>query len=296
MSKIIKVTNLSYKINHPDNQNVWALSNINHEFSFGKITAIIGPSGSGKTMLCKHLNGLLKPTTGTVQIFDMTINSLQKKIPNVLKLRKTVGFVSQNPERQLFEENVHKEVIFGPLNFGFNKDVALTQAKKYFSSLGWNIKNLNQSPFKFSGGQKRKIALAGILAYEPEIIIFDSPTAGLDVFSQEKFQNLILDLKNNFQKTIIFVSHNMNEVLALADEVLLLDQGHKILHTTPSKLFQNRQICEKYQLKIPDTIRFIRMLNALGVDTTHLNWRSFHTFSETLAQQLGKTEDKNHDE
>lgn len=293
MSKTIKITNLGHKINRPDNNNFWALRNINHEFAFGKITAIIGPSGSGKTILCKHLNGLLKPTTGKVQIFDMEINSEQKKIKNVLKLRKLVGFVSQNPERQLFEENVHKEVIFGPLNFGFNKDVALVQAKKYFHSLGWDIKNLKQSPFKFSGGQKRKIALAGILAYEPEIIIFDSPTAGLDVFSQEKFQNLILDLKNNFQKTIIFVSHNMNEVLTLADEVLVLDQGQKVTHTTPTKLFKNQSLCEKYQLKIPDTIRFIRMLNEVGVDTNHLNDRSFQTLSETLANQLTLNEEKN---
>lgn len=289
MSKIIEVKNLGHKITRLDGSSFWGLKGINHTFVAGQITAIIGPSGSGKTLFCKHLNGLLKPTLGSLKAFDIEINKTTKKIKNIFLLRRRIGYVSQNPEKQLFEENVEREVVFGPLNFGFNRDVALNQAKKYFKSLGWNIRDLKQSPFRFSGGQKRKIALASILSYEPEVIIFDSPTSGLDIFSQEKFRLLIHDLKTKFKKTIIFVSHNMNEVLELADEVILFQAGEKVLQTTPLKLFTDPKLCAKYQLNTPETISFMNKLNQSGFNTKELNPVSLATFAETLVARILKS-------
>ncbi len=289
MNKIIEVKNLSHKITRLDGSSFWGLKGVNHTFFRGQITAIIGPSGAGKTLFCKHLNGLLKPTLGSLKAFEIEITSQTKKIKNIFRLRRQIGYVCQNPEKQLFEENVEREVVFGPLNFGFNRDVALNQAKKYFHSLGWNIRDLKQSPFRFSGGQKRKIALASILSYEPEVIIFDSPTSGLDIFSQEKFRSLIHDLKTKFNKTIIFVSHNMNEVLALADQVILLQNGEKILQTTPLHLFTNQKLCNQYQLNLPETISFMNKLKESGFNTQELNPTSLDTFAETLVARILKS-------
>ena len=286
MSKIIEVKNLGHKITRIDGSGFWGLKAISHNFASGKITAIIGPSGAGKTLFCKHLNGLLRPTTGSIKTFGIEITARTKKIKNIFLLRRHIGYVCQNPEKQLFEETVEREVVFGPVNFGFNRDIALNQAKKYFTSLGWNIKNLKQSPFQFSGGQQRKIALAGILAYEPEVIIFDAPTSGLDVFSQEKFQILVHDLKTHFKKTIIFVSHNMNEVLALADEVILLENGEKVLEMSPLALFTDQKLCAKHQLTIPDTVVFMHKLNQSGFNTQSLNPTSLDTLAETLAARI----------
>ena len=269
-----------------DGHTDWVLRNINHEFPLNQITAIIGPSGAGKTVLCKHLNGLLKPTTGQIQIFNFVISAPARKIKNVLALRKRVGFVFQNSERQLFEETVHKEIIFGPMNFGFKKATALAQGQKHLQNLDFDVDNLSRSPFSFSGGQKRKIALASILAYEPDLIIFDAPTAGLDLSSQEKLLLKMRELKTRFGKTIIFVSRNMNEVLAIADQVLVMEKGTKVGAYSPQKLFHDTAFCQQHNIQLPDTIKFVNKLRRNGFDTSQLDPRSFQTLVTTLTAQL----------
>lgn len=236
INKIV-VNNLTCVFSNEYVPDTVALRNVTLSFPINKITAIIGSAASGKTILLKHLNGLLVPTSGSVEIGDFIIKAKQRKIANIKKIRKNVGFVFEFPERQLFEETVEKDTIFGPLNFGFNKKQAKRNALKYLEMLGLDQSYLSQSPFNLSGGEKRKVAIAGILAYDPQIILFDQLGAGLDLKTKSDFFRLLFDLKKRMQKTIIFTSNDNDDVLKIADQVVVLDHGRVIKVTSPKKLF-----------------------------------------------------------
>lgn len=263
ISKII-VENLSYSFQNDYAKNTVALDNVSLSFPINQITAIIGPSGSGKTVLLKHLNGLLVPGSGFVKIGDFMIKPKQRKIPHIQKIRKNVGFVFEFPERQLFEETVEKDIVFGPLNFGFKKPEARKNAIKYLKLLGLNESYLNRSPFNLSGGEKRKVAIAGILAYDPEIILFDQLGAGLDLKTKNDFLKLLVELKTKMQKTIIFTSNDSDDILKIADQIVLLNHGKVAKICSPQELFWDLPFCQRSGILLPRTVSFLNSLQRAG--------------------------------
>ncbi|MCI5774628.1 MAG: energy-coupling factor transporter ATPase, partial [Erysipelotrichaceae bacterium] len=215
-----------------------ALKNIDLEISEGKLTAIIGATGSGKSTLVQHLNALLLPSDGKVYILDRTIASDEK--PTKLKsLRKDVGLVFQFPEYQLFEETIIKDVAFGPKNFDCSEEEALIKAKKALAMVNIDASFYDKSPLDLSGGQKRRVAIAGILAMDPKIIVLDEPTAGLDPQGAKAMMELFQRLNKQYQKTIIIVSHDMEHVFNYCDEVVVLDHGNVRCHLTVDEFFKD---------------------------------------------------------
>ncbi|WHP39222.1 MAG: ATP-binding cassette domain-containing protein [Mollicutes bacterium] len=268
--KKIQIKNLVHKFNLNENDEVTALNGINLDFELNKITVIIGASSSGKTVLLQHLNGLLLPTSGEVIVDDFVFTNKRNKRTNIQKLRKKIGFLFQFPEQQLFEETVKKDIIFGPLNFGFDKETAFIKAKEKMHLLQLSENFLPKSPLQLSGGEKRKVAIAGIFSYEPDLLVVDQLGRGLDAETKKNFLNLLLELKNKFNKTIIAAAHDMNSVLKIADKIILLEKGKVVLETTPIKLFQDQELCQKFEIEIPKTIKFVKLLARQKFPTNNL--------------------------
>ena len=255
--QIIKVENLHKTFSRKTPFEHEALKGVNLTIDQGDFLAIIGETGSGKSSLISHFNGLTKPTSGFVKIFDFEINSSKKKIKKINDLRKRVGMVFQFPEYQLFEETVIKDVMFGPKNFGIPKEEALKRAHKYIDELKLPPETKERSPFDLSGGQKRKVALAGILAIETDIMIFDEPTAGLDPESEEEVLDICRDL-NKKGKTVIMITHNMENVLKYAHKVAVMKEGVVTNVDTPSNIFKNGQLMQEVNLDIPKIYKFLQ--------------------------------------
>lgn len=201
-----------------------ALDDVSLEIKEGAFTAIIGETGSGKTTLVQHLNALLLPSKGKLQVLDRLITADQK--PKQLKsLRKQVGLVFQFPEYQLFEETILKDVCFGPKNFGATEEEARDMAVKMLKLVGLDESYLDQSPFELSGGQKRRVAIAGILAMDPQVLVLDEPTAGLDPQGAKEMMDLFVELNKTYHKTVLIVTHDMEHVLHSCDEVVVVAKG-----------------------------------------------------------------------
>ncbi len=234
-----------------------ALSGVDIKINAGEFVTIVGETGSGKSSLITHINALTKPTSGEINVFEFKLTNSKKKIKNIKDLRSKVGMVFQFPEYQLFEETVLKDVMFGPRNFGVSKEDAEEKANKYIDQLKLPEETKQRSPFDLSGGQKRKVALAGILAIETDVLIFDEPTAGLDPESEREVLEICKDL-NDQGKTIIFVTHNMENVLKYSSRVIVLKDGKVIWTDTPEKTFQNGTLIEKANLDIPQIYNFLQ--------------------------------------
>jgi energy-coupling factor transport system ATP-binding protein len=243
---------------HTDEETL-VLQNFTYNFNKNKIFFIIGNSGTGKTTLVTHFNGLLKSKYGDIYINDIPILAKQRKIKKFKELRKNVGMVLQFPEYQLFKDTVEKDIMFGPINLGVKKPEAKLRAKKYLNKLGLADKFLLHSPFELSGGQKRRVALAGILAIEPQILIFDEPSAGLDPAGEQEIIKIIRDLKTD-GKTIIVITHVMDQVLTLADEVIVLDKQKIVASGTPYQIFTNKELIQATKLDTPKIIKVIFQL------------------------------------
>ena len=236
------------------------LDEMNYSFEKNKIHFIIGNSGTGKTTLVTHFNGLLKSRYGDINILDKHfILGKNKKIKKIKELRKDVGLVFQFPEYQLFKDTIQADIMFGPINLGVSKEEAKRRAKKYLNMLGLDDSFLDRSPFNLSGGQKRRVALAGILAIEPKIIIFDEPTAGLDPTGEKEILNIILDLKNKGH-TVFVISHMMNHVLEIADNVIVLGNKKVVAFDEPYKIFRNKKLIKENSLDQPFIIKIIEKL------------------------------------
>ena len=197
-----------------------ALHGIDLSIPEGKVTAIIGQTGSGKSTLVQHLNGLLIPSAGTLDICGFHIQPLLK-IKDVKELRKEVGLVFQFPEYQLFEETIEKDIAFGPKNFGVGEEEANALVKKILPMVGLDESYLQRSPFELSGGQKRRVAIAGILVLDPKVLVLDEPTAGLDPQGAKEMMSLFMDLNRTHKKTILLVSHDMEHVMRYCDHVIV---------------------------------------------------------------------------
>lgn len=236
------------------------LKRINFTFLKNKIYCIIGNSGSGKTTLVNHFNGLLKSSEGNIYLIDnQKILFYKRKIRNYKAIRRNISSVMQSPENQLFKETVLKDVAFGPKILGIPKDQVIPISVKALLDLDLGEDFFNSNPFNLSGGQKRKVALAGILAINPKIIIFDEPTVGLDPFSEKIILNLIESLKKQ-KKTVIVISHNMNNVFKIADHILLLNDGKLIYDAPTFDFFKNKKILTDYDIVTPQIIEVINKL------------------------------------
>lgn len=231
-----------------------ALNGINLSLKKNSFTAIIGKTGSGKSSLIQHLNAILLPESGSVEIGDFkVVPQVGKKKVNYKDLRKKVGLVFQFSEYQLFEETVLQDVMFGPLNFDMSEEEAKEIALKYLKMVNLDEFYYDKSPFELSGGQKRRVAIAGILAMEPDIVVLDEPTAGLDPQGAIEIMEIFLSLKNDFNKTLILVSHDMDFVYEYADEVVLLNDG-KVVFKDEVVSFYNDDRLSEYDIEAPKLV------------------------------------------
>ena len=234
----------------------------------GSYTAIIGHTGSGKSTLLQLLNGLLRPTKGTIQFEDFVLDNHSE--PKEMKyLRKKVGLVFQFPESQLFAETVLADVAFGPQNFGVPKDKAEEIAKEKLAIVGLEESIYDKSPFELSGGQMRRVAIAGILAIEPEILVLDEPTAGLDPAGRKELMALFETLHKNGM-TLVLVTHTMDDVANFADTVFALEAGKLVLNGSPREVFQQVEYLQKLQLGVPQITNFALQLKRRGLPLDRL--------------------------
>lgn len=215
-----------------------AIENVDLNIKDGVVLAVIGETGSGKSTLVQHLNGLLKPTKGKLIIDDFVIEA-DVKATKLKQLKKHVGLVFQFPEYQLFEETVLKDVMFGPKNFGVSEEDAKKIALEKLAYVGLSSDTYTKSPFELSGGQKRRVAIAGILAMDPSVIILDEPTAGLDPQGSKEIMDLFMKLNKEEHKTVIMVTHDMEHVLTYCDEVALMAKGQLVTHESVSTFMQS---------------------------------------------------------
>ena len=259
----IKVRNLShiYSPGMPDEQ--IAIQNINYDIYDGEVVAIIGHTGSGKSTLLQHLNGLLKATEGTIEIGDVDIT--KPGIP-MKDVRKRVGLVFQYPEYQLFDETVEKDVAFGPKNLGLNEEEVQRRVKEALELVNLDFEEIRErSPFELSGGQKRRVAIAGVIAMKPQVLILDEPTAGLDPGAHKDILRMIEDIHQRQNNIIIFVSHNMADVANLADKIMVMDKGRMIMMGTPEEVFSQEERLEAIGLDVPPVTKFINSLSKAGI-------------------------------
>ena len=259
----IKINHLSYTYLKKTPNEVEALNDVSLEIPEGKITTIIGHTGSGKSTLIQTLNGLLLPTSGTVEIGDFIVTSDKRKNKKIKELRKHVSIVFQFPEYQLFEETVEKDVAFGLKNYGFKEDEAIEKAHEALKRVGLDESFYKRSPFELSGGEKRRVAIAGIIAIGPEVLVLDEPTAGLDPVGSKIILDLVVDL-NKQGKTIILVTHDMNIVMNYADHVVVMNDGKIAFEGTSSKLFSGD--VSNYSIEIPSLFKFCQSLKEHDVN------------------------------
>ncbi|AYD39283.1 energy-coupling factor transporter ATPase [Clostridium fermenticellae] len=262
----IKIENLTHIYMKGSPFEKKALDNVNITINDGEFVALIGHTGSGKSTLIQHINGLLKPYSGKIIIDDTDIT--QKNV-NLNFIRKKVGLVFQYPEYQLFEETVEKDIAFGPNNLGLSNDEINVRVKRAMDMVGLNYeKYKSKSPFDLSGGQKRRVAIAGVVAMEPKILILDEPTAGLDPKGRDDILGQIKKLHKEYNMTIILVSHSMEDVAKLADRILVMDKGTCILDGTPSKVFKEIDTLESVGLAVPQVTYLARKLKGKGFDVS----------------------------
>ncbi|MEK4508618.1 energy-coupling factor transporter ATPase [Paenibacillus sp. FSL K6-2524] len=241
-----------------DAKNLWrhgALEDIDLKINEGEFVAIAGASGSGKSTLLQHLNGILMPTTGKVQVLDV-IMSAGEKTPKLMELRRRVGLVFQFPEHQLFEDTVEKDLCFGPLNFGSSKVEAKEQASKALSMVGLDDSFLERNPFHLSGGQMRKVAIATVLAMDPDVIVLDEPTATLDPQSRAELAELLYRLRRDQGKTVIVVTHRMEEMLPYVDQWIVMQDGRKTFQGSAAELTREALKLEASGLALPSCISY----------------------------------------
>jgi len=235
-----------------------ALYNINLKIDDNEFVGIIGPTGSGKSTLVQHFNGLLKPTSGKVYVNGMDTSGSSLK-----ELRKQVGIVFQYPEHQLFEETVYKDIAFGLKKMGLKENEIEERVCNSISSVGLSKDVLHKSPFELSGGQKRRVAIAGILVMNPRILVLDEPAAGLDPRGRDEIYNLIVELHNKKGLTVILVSHSMEDIAKLARRVIVMNEGKIVMDGQVEEVFKNAEKLESIGLSVPQITYLMKKLKAI---------------------------------
>lgn len=258
----IKIENLTYIYMEGTPFEKKALDNVNINIKDGEFVALIGHTGSGKSTLIQHINGLLKPKSGRIIVEDTDITKKNVKLSSI---RKKVGLVFQYPEYQLFEETIEKDIAFGPINLGLNEEEVNKRIKRAMKIVGLDYETYkSKSPFDLSGGQKRRVAIAGVVAMEPRVLILDEPTAGLDPKARDDIYNKIQDLRKEYNMTIILVSHSMEDVAKFADKILVMHEGKCILKGKPSDVFSNTDTLESVGLAVPEVTYLVKRLKQKG--------------------------------
>lgn len=256
-----------------------ALSDVSLTIEDGSYTALIGHTGSGKSTILQLLNGLLVPSQGSVRVFDTLITSTSKN-KDIRQIRKQVGLVFQFAENQIFEETVLKDVAFGPQNFGVSEEDAEKIAREKLALVGIEESLFDRSPFELSGGQMRRVAIAGILAMEPAILVLDEPTAGLDPLGRKELMNLFKKLHQSGM-TIVLVTHLMDDVAEYANQVYVMEKGRLVKGGKPSDVFQDVVFMEEVQLGVPKITAFCKRLADRGVSFKRLPIK-IEEFKESL--------------
>ena len=256
-----------------------ALSDVSLTIEDGSYTALIGHTGSGKSTILQLLDGLLVPSQGSVRVFDTLITSTSKN-KDIRQIRKQVGLVFQFAENQIFEETVLKDVAFGPQNFGVSEEDAEQIAREKLALVGIDESLYNRSPFELSGGQMRRVAIAGILAMEPAILVLDEPTAGLDPLGRKELMNLFKKLHQSGM-TIVLVTHLMDDVAEYASQVYVMEKGRLVKFGKPSDVFQDVVFMEEVQLGVPKITAFCKRLTDRGVSFKRLPIK-IEEFKESL--------------
>lgn len=262
MSIIIEELNHIYDIGSPFETN--ALNSISLEIEKGDFVGLIGHTGSGKSTLIQHMNGLLKPTSGKIFINGFDITSSKAKLSEI---RKKVGLVFQYPEYQLFEETVEKDVAFGPNNLGIEPEEVTRRVKESLEMVGLDYEEIRgKSPFELSGGQKRRVAIAGVIAMKPEVLILDEPTAGLDPKGRDEILEQILALHAKQGITVILVSHSMEDIARYVRKIFVMDGGSLVLAGDPAEVFSHVEQLEAIGLAAPQVTYVAKALAAKGID------------------------------
>ncbi|NLK94690.1 MAG: energy-coupling factor transporter ATPase [Clostridiales bacterium] len=258
----IKIENLNYVYmpNGPFEKK--ALNNVNLEIDDNDFLAIIGHTGSGKSTLIQHLNGLIKATSGKIIIDGVDITD---KNVNLIDIRKKDGIVFQYPEYQLFEETIEKDIAFGPKNLGLSEEEIHSRVKRSMEMVGLDYETFkDKSPFDLSGGQKRRVAIAGVIAMEPKVLILDEPTAGLDPKGRDDVLSKIKDLHDKYLMTIVWVSHSMEDVAELASRVVVMNDGSVAFEGSPKEVFKQSDKLEAIGLGVPQVTYLMKALKAKG--------------------------------
>ena len=266
-----------------------ALHDISFSIEDGSYVAIIGHTGSGKSTILQHLNALLKPTEGIVELGDKTIDSTTGN-KDLKPLRKKVGIVFQFPEAQLFEETVEKDIAFGPKNFGVSEEEALKIAAEVVKTVGLPEDVLKKSPFDLSGGQMRRVAIAGVLAMKPEVLVLDEPTAGLDPKGRFEMMEMFYKLHKEQNLTIVLVTHQMNDVSDYANHVVVIEAGSVVKEGAPKEVFDDASWLLEKQLGVPTTLAFVEKLKSKGWNTTKMPL-TLEELADAILEERGVNED-----
>ncbi len=240
-----------------------ALEDINFTVADGELLGVIGHTGSGKSTLLQHLNGLLKPSSGRVLVGDVDITA-----PGVsmVEIRKRIGLVFQYPEYQLFEETVAKDVAFGPKNLGLSEQEIEERVREALELVGLDYEQIKErSPFELSGGQKRRVAIAGVVAMRPEVLILDEPTAGLDPKAHHDVLDMVQEVHRRTGNIIILVSHNMADIAKVSDKIIVIDSGHLVTTGTPQEVFAQKELLRGVGLDLPPITEFTETLREKGM-------------------------------
>jgi len=281
----IEVKNLSHVYSLGTIFEHTAIKDVNFNVGPRDFIGIIGHTGCGKSTLIQHLNGLLKPTTGTVIINGKDIN---KEMP-MKEIVKRVGIVFQYPEYQLFEETVYKDVAFGPKNIGFSEEEIEKTVRESIELVGLDFEEVkDQSPFDLSGGQKRRVAIAGVLAMKPQILILDEPASGLDPMGRSEILGYINKLNKEVGICILLVSHNMDDVADFADKVMVFAKGELVKFDTPKEVFSDVEELEKIGLTVPDGKKVLLALKERGIDVDTTLFRTRDAIDEIIRVTGGK--------
>lgn len=258
----IKLQQVSYAYSAGTPFEKYALFDVEMDIPSKTYHAIIGHTGSGKSTILQHFNGLLKPTKGIVHIGERKIEA-GKKAKELKPIRQKVGIVFQFPEHQLFEETVLKDIMFGPMNFGVSEEEAEKRAREGIKQVGLPEEVLDKSPFDLSGGQMRRVAIAGVLAMNPDVIVLDEPTAGLDPRGQKEIMDLFYRLHKERELTTILVTHSMEDAAKYADQISIMHEGRCVLTGAPREIFSDSETLKKYRLEIPRIVKFQQKIEKL---------------------------------
>lgn len=260
---MIKAENVSYIYEKGTPDERYALRDVSLEIPQGSLVAMIGHTGSGKSTLIQHFNALVKPTSGKITVDGIDITSPKADLK---RIRKTVGLVFQYPEHQLFEETVYADIAFGPKNMGFTAEETDKSVRECACLTGIDENYLNRSPFELSGGQKRRVAIAGVLAMKPKVLILDEPTAGLDPHGRDEILELIKNLhRTDKEMTIIFVSHSMEDVAKTAENVIVMHRGKLEMQGTVDEIFSKAERLRQIRLDVPQITLLADKLRKNGI-------------------------------